>query len=46
MTMNNLASASQNAGKLDLAVSLYEETLKLQKSRLSYRSHSRYAQDP
>ena len=32
--MNNLASAYQAAGKLDLALPLFEETLKLQKAKL------------
>ena len=32
--MNNLASAYQAAGKLDLALPLFEETLKLRKAKL------------
>ena len=32
--MNNLAAAYEKAGKLDLAVPLYEETLKLRKAKL------------
>ena len=33
-SMNNLAVASQDAGKLDLALPLFEETLKLRKAKL------------
>ena len=32
--MNNLAAAYQAAGKLDLALPLFEETLKLRKAKL------------
>ena len=34
MSMNNLAAAYQDAGKLDLALPLFEETLKLTKAKL------------
>ena len=33
--MNNLAVAYQDAGKLDLALPLFEETLKLTKAKLA-----------
>ena len=33
-SMDNLASAYQDAGKLDLALPLFEETLKLNKAKL------------